>query len=77
MTSNDDIRAAIEAVQARPWPRSSRRQRGQVPSMRRLSIDMPASLHRRFKLACTAADKVMVAEVLAFIERRTAELERS
>jgi hypothetical protein len=43
--------------------------------MKRLSIDMPASLHRRFKLACTAADKVMVAEVLAFIERRTAELE--
>ena len=76
MTSNDDIRAATEAVQARPWPRSSRRQRGQVPSMRRLSIDMPASLHRRFN-ACTAADKVMVAEVLAFIERRTAELERS
>jgi hypothetical protein len=33
--------------------------------------------HRRFKLACTAADRVMVAgtEVLAFIERRTAELE--
>jgi hypothetical protein len=38
---------------------------------------MPASLHRRFKLACTAADRVMDPEILAFIERRTAELERS
>jgi hypothetical protein len=45
--------------------------------MKRLSIDMPANLHRRFKRACTAAEKVMVAVVLVFIERRTAELERS
>jgi hypothetical protein len=45
--------------------------------MKRLSIDMPVNLHRRFKRACTAAEKVMVAEVPAFIERRTAELERS
>ena len=45
--------------------------------MKRLSVDMPANLHRRFKRACTAAEKVMVAEVLAFIEQRTAELERS
>jgi hypothetical protein len=44
--------------------------------MKRLSIDMPAGLHRRFKVACTTADKVMVAEVLTFIEQRTAELER-
>jgi hypothetical protein len=48
-----------------------------VETMKRLSIDMPASLHRRFKVACTTADKVMVGEVLAFIEQRTAELERS
>ena len=46
-----------------------------VEPMKRLSIDMPASLHRRFKVACTTADKVMVGEVLAFIEQRTAELE--
>jgi hypothetical protein len=44
--------------------------------MRCLSIDMPVSLHRRFKAACAAADKLMVEEVLALIERRTAELER-
>jgi hypothetical protein len=44
--------------------------------VKRLSIDMPVSLHRRFKVACAATDKVMVEEVLAFIERRTAELEK-
>jgi hypothetical protein len=43
--------------------------------MRSLTIDLPASLFRRFKLACVATDKLMVEEVLACIERRTAELE--
>jgi hypothetical protein len=43
--------------------------------MRSLTIDMPASLHRRFKSACVATDKLRVEEVLALIERRTAELE--
>jgi hypothetical protein len=42
--------------------------------IKRLSIDMLESVHRRFLLACVAADKVMTDEVLAFIERRTAEL---
>ena len=45
--------------------------------MKRLSIDMPVSVRRRCKLPCTAVDKAIVAEVLAFIKRRTAELERS
>jgi hypothetical protein len=44
--------------------------------MKRLSIDMPESLHWRFKVACVTAKKLMVEEVLAFIERRTAELEK-
>jgi hypothetical protein len=73
--TNDDIRAAMEAVQARPWPRTTRRQRGQVPSTKRLSINKLPDLHHRFKIACTRANLVMVAEVLAFIERRTTELE--
>jgi hypothetical protein len=42
---------------------------------KRLSVDMPKSLHRRFRMACIEADRKMAAEVLAFIERRTAELE--
>jgi hypothetical protein len=43
--------------------------------VKRLSIDMPATLHRRFRRACIATDRVMVSEILAFIER-TAELEK-
>ena len=43
---------------------------------RRLSVDLPESLHRRFKTACSRADKKMLAEVTNFIKRRTAELEK-
>jgi hypothetical protein len=42
----------------------------------RLSIDLPKSLHRRFKTACAKADLKMMAEVMALIERRTVELEQ-
>ncbi len=41
----------------------------------RLSVDVPKSLHTRFKAACALADTKMVNEVIAFIERRAAELE--
>jgi hypothetical protein len=44
--------------------------------MRRLSIDIPASLHRRFKTACSKNDKRMQTEVESFIVKRTAELEK-
>ena len=43
---------------------------------RRLSIDLPESLHRRFKTACSKTDKKMQAEAITLIERRTAELEK-
>lgn len=43
---------------------------------RRLSIDLPESLHRRFKTACSKADKKMLTEVTEFIKRRTVELEK-
>jgi len=42
----------------------------------RLSIDLPKSLHRRFKTACAKADLKMVAEVMNLIERRTRDLEK-
>jgi hypothetical protein len=42
----------------------------------RLSIDLPESWHRRFKTACTRADKKMIDEVTEFIKRRTLELEQ-
>ena len=43
---------------------------------RRLSIDLPESLHRRFKTVCSKTDRKMLAEVTDFIARRTAELEK-
>ena len=43
---------------------------------KRLSLDLPASLHTRFKTACSATDRKMVGELQAFIEQRTQELEK-
>jgi hypothetical protein len=48
---------------------------GTAERMRRLSIDLPESWHRRFKIACTKTDKKMIDEVSDFIRRRTVELE--
>ena len=42
---------------------------------KRLSVDLPASLHTRFKTACSATGRKMVGELQAFIEQRTQELE--
>ena len=43
--------------------------------LHRLSIDLPKRLHSRFKAACALADTKMTAEIVAFIEHRTVELE--
>ena len=43
---------------------------------KRLSLDLPQSLHTRFKTACSATNSKMVNELQAFIESRTAELEK-
>jgi hypothetical protein len=42
---------------------------------KRLSLDLPAGTHTRFKTACSATGRKMVRELQEFIERRTAELE--
>jgi hypothetical protein len=42
---------------------------------KRLSLDLPASVHTRFKTACSATGRKMVGEIEDFIKRRTAELE--
>lgn len=42
---------------------------------KRLSIDLPESLHTRFKVACTKAHSKMVGEIISMIEKRTDELE--
>ena len=43
---------------------------------KRLSIDLPESLHTRFKVACTKAHTKMAGEIIAMIEKRTNELEK-
>lgn len=47
----------------------------QAEPSKRLSLDLPASAHMRFKTACSATGRKMVSEIADFIERRTAELE--
>lgn len=42
---------------------------------KRLSLDLPKTVHIRFKTACSATGRKMVGEIQEFIERRTAELE--
>jgi hypothetical protein len=44
--------------------------------MKRLSLDLPISVHTRFKTACSATGRKMVGEIQDFIARRTAELEQ-
>jgi hypothetical protein len=41
----------------------------------RLTVDLPQSVHRRFKAVCGLAGIKMNEEIRQFIERRTAELE--
>lgn len=42
---------------------------------KRLSIDLPESVHTRFKTACSATGRKMVSELQDFIEQRTREME--
>ena len=42
---------------------------------KRISVDVPASTHRRFKTVCSATSRKMADEIQRFIESRTEELE--
>jgi hypothetical protein len=42
----------------------------------RMSVDLPESLHRRYKAACVLAGVKMSADVAAWVEKRVAELEK-
>ena len=42
---------------------------------KRISVDVPASIHRRFKTVCSATSRKMADEIQQFIERRIGELE--
>jgi hypothetical protein len=43
---------------------------------KRLSIDLPQTMHLRFKTACSATQRKMTKEIEAFISGRTTELEK-
>ena len=45
--------------------------------MKRVSIDVPESLHTRFKVACAKTRIKMAPEIIAFIEKRVKELEKN
>lgn len=45
-------------------------------STKRLSLDLPTSVHTRFKTACSATGRKMVSEIQKFIEQRATELEK-
>ena len=51
-------------------------QDGSHEPTKRLSVNLPESLHTRFKTACSATSRRMVREILGFVARRTEELER-
>lgn len=56
-----------------PWRLPSQSEQGEP--IKRLSINLPQSLHTRFKTACSATNRRMVGELLDLIEARTVELE--
>src|SRR4051794_11405632 len=64
--SGHDRRAAAATVPAEIAP---------AEPTKRLSLDLPVSMHTRFKTACSATNRKMVNVIQEFIERRTAELE--
>jgi hypothetical protein len=66
-----DTRNAIRPVEDVERPTND----GRHEEMKRLSIDLVRSLHRRFKTACSRHETTMIDEVVGFIEQRTAELE--
>ena len=51
-------------------------QKAKIESIKRLSLDLPQSLHTRFKTACSATRRKMGNELRDFIAARTEELEK-
>ena len=56
-------------------PSKTERKISAKEEMARLTVDLPRSAHRRFKLACVMADTKMNIELRRMIEQRCAELE--
>ena len=57
-----------------PWKRPCQDADHTEPA-KRLSVNLPESLHIRFKTVCSATNRRMVNEVVELVERRTVELE--
>ena len=51
-------------------------QKAKTEPIKRLSLDLPQSLHTRFKTACSATRRKMGNELRSFIAARTEELEK-
>ena len=51
-------------------------EKAKTEPIKRLSLDLPQSLHTLFKTACSATNRKMVNELQAFIAARTEELEK-
>ena len=56
-------------------PRRNVKQEKTTEPTKRLSVDVPVSVHRRFKTACSATNRQMVAELRHLIEAHILELE--
>jgi hypothetical protein len=69
--TDDQVTTIEHTLRANPQPSKPTKQE----PTKRLTFNVPASLHRRFKGACIDHDLSMVGEAIALIERRTAELE--
>lgn len=76
---NPETRKAADAGSQKsvhPEPRKSVNTETRVSApIVRLTIDLPETVHTRFKAACAMTKRKMVDEVRDFIEQRTAELE--
>ena len=57
-----------------PLP-ASRGRGAEAESVKRLTLTLPESLHTRFRTACSATNRKMIAEIREFVARRTEELE--
>jgi len=75
--TDDQILAFERGGAGHDTARADKRVLKPVPEERtkRLSLDLPASLHTRFKTACSATDRKMVGELQAYIKARTLEME--
>lgn len=76
LPSREPAKAEIHITSKAETSDSTNTETRNVGAVARLTIDLPESVHTRFKTACVMTKRKMVEEVRAFIEQRTAELER-